>query len=211
MRVWSRRQKAMSLWSWGSGLYAAVTTGVEALGLRSGLRDFGNNTRVTIACDQPRGGGPHSTLRLGLAKHVHTRHLWLQAARDEGRSGVVKIPTERNPADPLTEPLPFDHIQDLCKLVGVEHDQDSKTPEVQCPSTRSPRTNGSRCVSKYVRLSRLCNMKSPVVSRRAAMLLVSHNVTVVSCAQRPLSAGIVRVAIGAAVDVLRWTIASPFC
>ena len=39
---------------------------------------------------------------LGLAKHVRTRHLWLQAARDEGWLYVVKIRTDRNPADLLT-------------------------------------------------------------------------------------------------------------
>ena len=51
VRFWSRRQKAVSLSSWESEPYAAVPTGVEAFGLQSGLKDFGNNTRVTIACD----------------------------------------------------------------------------------------------------------------------------------------------------------------
>ena len=81
LRFWSRRQKAVSLSSWESELYAAVSTGVEALGLQSGLKDFGNNTRVTIACDS-QGVVDHTARQgLGLAKHVHTRHLWLQAAR----------------------------------------------------------------------------------------------------------------------------------
>ena len=85
LRFWSRRQKAVSLSSCESELYAAVSTGVEALGLQSGLRDFGNNTRVTIACDN-QGVVDHTARQgLGLAKHVHTRHLWLQAARGEGR------------------------------------------------------------------------------------------------------------------------------
>ena len=122
LRFWSRRQKAVSLSSWESELYAAVSTGVEALGLQSGLKDFGNNTRVTIACDN-QGVVDHTARQgLGLAKHVHTRHLWLQAARDEGRLDVVKIPTERNPADLLTKPLPFSRIEELCRLVGVEYD-----------------------------------------------------------------------------------------
>ena len=73
----------------------------------------------------------HSTSGLGLAKHVRTRRLWLQAARDEGQLDVVKIPTERNPTDLLTKPLPFDRIRELCELVGVEYDEDSKTLEVQ--------------------------------------------------------------------------------
>ena len=121
----------MTLSSWESELYAAVAAGVEALGLQSGLRDSGNNTRGTIACDNQ--GVVDDTARQGpgLAKHVHTRHLWLQAARDEGWSDVVKIPTERNLAVLLTTPLPFDRIQDVRKFVGVEYDQDSKTLEVQ--------------------------------------------------------------------------------
>ena len=51
LRFWSRKEKAVSLTSREEELYVAVSTGVEALGLRSGLRDLGNNTRVTIACD----------------------------------------------------------------------------------------------------------------------------------------------------------------
>ena len=75
LSFWSRRQKAVSLSLWESELYAAVSIGVEALGLQSELRDFGNNTRVTLAwdtqgvVDQTARHGP------GLAKHVHTRHL----------------------------------------------------------------------------------------------------------------------------------------
>ena len=84
LRFWSRRQKAVSLSSWESELYAALSTGVEALGLQSGLKDFGNNTRVTIARDNQRAVDHTARQRLGLAKHVHTRHPWLQAARDEG-------------------------------------------------------------------------------------------------------------------------------
>ena len=132
-------QKAVSLSSWESELYAAVSTGVEALGLQSGLRDFGNSTHVTIACDHAARPG------LGLAKHVRTRHLWLQAARDEGQLDVVKIPTERHQADLLTKLLPFDRIQDLCTLVRVEYDQDSKTLEVQSPSTEVPQNLDEAC------------------------------------------------------------------
>ena len=37
----------VSLSSWESELHAAVSTGVEAIEFQSGLRDLGNNTRVT--------------------------------------------------------------------------------------------------------------------------------------------------------------------
>ena len=85
-----------------------------------------DNTLVTIACD--KGVVDHTTRQgLGLAKHVHTRHLWLQAAKDEGPLDMVKIRSERHPAVLLTKLLPFNRIQELCKLVGIEYDQDSKT------------------------------------------------------------------------------------
>ena len=85
LRFLSRRQKTPLLSSWESALHAAVSTGVETLGLHSGLGDFGNNTRVTIACDN-QGVVDHTARQgLGLAKHVHTRHFWLQAARGESR------------------------------------------------------------------------------------------------------------------------------
>ena len=64
---------------------------------------------------------------------------------------VPKIPTERDPADLHTKPLPFDRIQDLCKLVGVECDQDVKTREVQCPSARCPRTRMRRAKELVLR------------------------------------------------------------
>ena len=75
-----------------------MSIGVEALGLQSGHTDFGNNTRVTKACHNQ--GVVHHTPRqgLGLAKHVRTRHLWLQAVMGEGRLDVVEIPTEHDPA-----------------------------------------------------------------------------------------------------------------
>ena len=100
-----------------------VSTGVEALELQSGLRDLGNNTRVTSACNNPRSDD-HSTSGI---RYGETR----AAARDEGRLYVVKLRTERNPADLVTKPLPFNRTQELCKFVGVEYDQDSMTREAQ--------------------------------------------------------------------------------
>ena len=163
LRFWSRRQKAVSLSLWESELYAAVSAGVEALGLQSGLRDLGNNNRVTIACDN-QGVVDHTARQgLGLAKYVHTRHLWLQAALDESWLDAVKIPTERNSADLLTKPFPFDRIRELCKLVGVEYDQDSKTLKFGVLARRAPESergvpNAWRSLLKHVKLSRPCNM-----------------------------------------------------
>ena len=73
---------------------------------------------MTVACDNQ--GVDHTARQgLGLAKHVHTKHVCLQAARDEGWLDVVEIPTER-------------------KLVGVEYDQDTKTLQFSVPVRGAP-------------------------------------------------------------------------
>ena len=82
LRFWSRRQKAAPLSSWESELFAAASTGVEALGLQSGLRDFGNNTRVTIACDSQ--GVVDHTARQGLGLAKQRAHETSLAASSEG-------------------------------------------------------------------------------------------------------------------------------
>ena len=124
LRFWARKQKAISLSSWESELYAGVTAGVEALGLQSGLRDFGCQRDVVLVSDN-QGVVDHTARQgLGLAKHVHVRHLWLQAARNEGRIDVQKVRTELNPADVLTKALPFERIRSLCRMVGAVYDGD---------------------------------------------------------------------------------------
>ena len=70
LRTRSRRQKAVSVSSWESELYAVVSTGVEALGLQSALRDLGNNTRVTIACDNQ-----------GVVDHTAPSGTWVGETR----------------------------------------------------------------------------------------------------------------------------------
>ena len=82
LRFWSRRQKAVSLSSRESERYAAVSTGVEALGLQSGLRDFGNKQRVTIACDNQ--GVVDHTARQGLGVGEARAHETSVAASSEG-------------------------------------------------------------------------------------------------------------------------------
>ena len=115
---------------------------------------------VSIACDN-QGVVDHTARQgLGLAKHVHTRHRWLQAARDEGLMDVVKISKERNPADLLTKPLPFSRIEELCRLVGVEYDD--------CTLAQS---------SEFTEPLKPCITKSPTASRRILILLPPRTVS----------------------------------
>ena len=109
----------MALSSWESELYAGVTAGVEAIGLQSGLADFGTRCKPALMSDN-QGVVDHTARQgLGVAKHIHVRHLWLQAARESGGIEVRKVHTTRNPADVLTKALPFSTIRDLCRRVNV--------------------------------------------------------------------------------------------
>ena len=76
LRFWSKWQKAVSLSSWESELYAAVSTGVEVFGFQSGLRDFGNNTRVMIACDN-QGVVDHTARQGPLMTKKRTRDIFV--------------------------------------------------------------------------------------------------------------------------------------
>ena len=92
--------------------------------MQSGLRDLGKECGIVLYSDN-QGVIDHTAMQgLGLAKHVHVRHLWLQSARESGQLDVRKVHTSRNPADVLTKPLPFESIRDLCSRVGVYYDND---------------------------------------------------------------------------------------
>ena len=132
LRFWSRKQKVISLSSWESELYAGVTTGVEAIGLQSGLADFGIRCRATLMSEN-QGVVDHTARQgLGLAKHVHIRHLWLQTARESGQLDVCKVHTSRNAADVLTKALPFNVIRDLLRRVNVVYDGDALVDSSRC-------------------------------------------------------------------------------
>ena len=161
-----------------------MSTGVEALGLQSGLRDLGNNTRVTIAHYHEEVVG------LGLAKHVRTRPLWQQAARGEGRLDDEDSDSAKSRC--------HSHPRAVQALVGVEYDQDSKTPEVQCPCTRCPRTWMWRAKWLVLR-QQVCQAAEAMQHEVTCRLSDSRNASIVSpvravsCAQRAFSAETVRV------------------
>ena len=116
-----RSQKAVPLSWWECELVCCGDDRRGSSWTSKRIRDVGNNPCVTSARDN-QGVADHTARQgFGLAMHVHTRHL--QAARGEGLLDVVKVQTERNPPDPLTKPLPFTRIQELCSPVEVECDQ----------------------------------------------------------------------------------------
>ena len=115
---------------------------------------------------------------------------------------MVKMSTERNPADLLTKRLPFDRIQQLCKLVGVEYDQDSKTLEDRCRS-RCPRA-WMRCGHWLALRQQVCQAVEALQHEATCRLPKSRDASGISpcngsCAQPRV--GKAAQASGAAVDV----------
>ena len=128
LRFWSWKPKV----SRESELYAGVTEGVDALGLQSGLADFGIRCQATLMSDNRRVVDHTARQGLEVAKHIHVRHLWLQTARESGQRDVRKVHTSRIAANVLTKALPFGEIRDLCRKVKVIYDGDVLADSNRC-------------------------------------------------------------------------------
>lgn len=102
--------------------YIALTEAIKkAIWLKGLVSELGlKQSAVTVNCD--------SSSAIQLSKnpkyHERTKHVdvRLHFIRDEISKGVVnviKIPTEVNPADMLTKPLPAIKFKDSLSLIGV--------------------------------------------------------------------------------------------
>ena len=69
---------------------------------------------------------------LGVVKHIHVRHVWLQTTRESGQLDMRKVHTSRNLADVLTKALPFGVVRDLRRRVNVIFDGDALADFSRC-------------------------------------------------------------------------------
>ena len=94
---WSRKQKVVALSSWDSELYVGVVARVEAIGLQSSLADFAMRCKPALMSGN-QGVVDHTARQgLGVGKHIHVLHLWLQAAQE---SGGVAVQHDQRPLPP---------------------------------------------------------------------------------------------------------------
>ena len=104
LKVWTKKQQVVALFSAESELYAAVKTASEGLGVQSVAKDLGILCWLNIHLDASATMGLVNRRVLGKAKHVTT----------------TKIGTSVNPADLMTKPLPKPKIEQLMSLMGYE-------------------------------------------------------------------------------------------
>ncbi|KAH9695610.1 hypothetical protein KPL71_022838 [Citrus sinensis] len=139
--------------------YIALTEAVkEALWLKGLVTELGlEQESVTVNCD--------SSSAIQLSKnpkyHERTKHadVRMHFIRDKIRSGVInviKIPTEVNPADMLTKPLPTVKFRNSLDLIGVINF--SVVPDRGCRfSWVFALVVFSYCISRVARLIRRSN------------------------------------------------------
>ena len=98
LKVWTKKQQAVSLSSAESELYAAVKTASEGLGVQSVAKDLGILCGLSLHLDASTTMGLVNRRGLGKAKHVDMQNLWIQEASKSGRYVTKKGRHEREPS-----------------------------------------------------------------------------------------------------------------
>ena len=102
------------------GLYAAVKTASEGLGIQSVAKGFGNIMQTESALGCLGNDVPGQSQGLGRRKHVDMQNLWMQEASKSGRFTTKKVDTSVNPADLMAKPVPMARIEQLMSLMSYE-------------------------------------------------------------------------------------------
>ena len=103
IKRWAKAQHVVSLSSAEAELYAAVKAASEMVGIRSIMADMGMQCELILAVDASAAIGRMNREGLGKAKHVDTQLLWVQERVKRMDFSLVKVGTDRNPADLLTK------------------------------------------------------------------------------------------------------------
>ena len=129
LKVLTKKQQVVALFSAESELYAAVKTASEGLGIQSVAKDLGISCGLNLHLDDSATLCLVNRRGLGKAKHVDMQNLWIQEASKSGRLFTRKVGTNVNPANLMTKPLAQPKIEMLMGIMGykfVEDDVDSK-------------------------------------------------------------------------------------
>ena len=116
LKVWTKKQQVVALSSAESELCAAVKTASQGLGIQSTARELGTSCRLHLHLDASATMCLVNRRRLGKAKHVDMRNLWIQEASNPGRFATKKFDMSVNPADLI----PKARIEQLMSLMGYE-------------------------------------------------------------------------------------------
>jgi hypothetical protein len=118
VKVWSSTQRAWARSSGEAELYSATKGATEGLGLQTMCAELGIQLELRIHTDSDACRGTVHRTGLGRLKHLRIEELWLQAAVEEKRLQVVRVPRELNPADCLTKLVPRPELMRQIRLLG---------------------------------------------------------------------------------------------
>ena len=110
VKSWSKDQSVVALSSGEAELYAANLGGIQALGMKSFLRDVGVKMDVKVWIDAKAALGIIGRQGLGKVRHIEVQDLWLQEKVKGKIITVEKVAGKENIADLMTKPLSADEI-----------------------------------------------------------------------------------------------------
>ena len=99
VKTGSTTQSTLGLSSPESEYYALIKGASAGIGIQSVLADMGVQVAVDVYCDASSSISLAQRRGLGRARHVATRHLWIQDKVQKKEVQVHKIPRKLNPAD----------------------------------------------------------------------------------------------------------------
>ena len=120
LRTWSKTQACVTLSSAESELLGAVRGGVEALGMTSLFKDFGQVTKVALHMDASAALGVIQRKGVGKVRHLDVSTLWLQEQQLRQVIEFRKIHGLKNAADLVTKHVPRDVMVEHVEALGLE-------------------------------------------------------------------------------------------
>lgn len=103
VKSWSSTQANVALSSGEAEYYGMVKGSSIALGIRSMLKEFGVDARISVNTDANAAKGIASRRGLGKMRHIEVHQLWVQDKVASGKIEIRKVDGKANIADGLTK------------------------------------------------------------------------------------------------------------
>ncbi len=105
IKTWSSTQQVIAMPSGEAELYALVKRAAQSYGIMAMLADFGLAVSTTVCTDASAALGMVHRMGLGKTRHIDVQYLWVQKDVLDEKLKVVKVSSNKNPADLLTKHL----------------------------------------------------------------------------------------------------------
>ncbi|GAB2289888.1 hypothetical protein Dimus_038073 [Dionaea muscipula] len=118
----SRLQKCVALSTTEAEYIAAVEAGKEMLWVKRFLQELGiSQTDYRVHCDsQSALDLSKNAMYHSRTKHIDVRYHWIREVMEQQQLTLVKIPTDKNPADMLTKVITRDKLQLCADIAGMD-------------------------------------------------------------------------------------------